>query len=81
MPSSLLIYQHQSQNAFSRHLSRFLDNFFELFVPDFLHEWELGVWKNLLIHLIRILYALKDGKVHEFNERWVPPRILHFSPG
>ena len=26
-------------------------------VVDFLHEFELGVWKALFTHLIRVLYA------------------------
>ncbi|GBE88316.1 hypothetical protein SCP_1301310 [Sparassis crispa] len=30
-------------------------------------EWELGVWKQILIHLIRILHAVKGGKVQEFD--------------
>lgn len=60
-----------TQNAFSSVLSEFIPNFFDLFVPDFLHEWELGVWKQLLIHLVRILYAEKRGRVEEFNARYV----------
>lgn len=33
-----------------------------MMVPDFLHEFELGVWKTLFTHLIRVLYAIRpDG--------------------
>ena len=33
-----------------------------MLVVDLLHEFELGVWKTLFIHLIRLLYAAgKDG--------------------
>ncbi|KZT20578.1 hypothetical protein NEOLEDRAFT_1158607 [Neolentinus lepideus HHB14362 ss-1] len=39
-------------------------------VVDELHEWELGVWKNLLIHLIRILHAAKEDRISEFNTRF-----------
>ena len=28
-----------------------------MLVVDFMHEFELGIWKALLVHLIRILYA------------------------
>jgi hypothetical protein len=28
-----------------------------MLVVDFLHEFELGVWKGLFTHLIRVLYA------------------------
>ncbi|TFK33056.1 hypothetical protein BDQ12DRAFT_700924 [Crucibulum laeve] len=28
-----------------------------MMVPDFMHEFELGVWKALFTHLIRVLYA------------------------
>lgn len=28
-----------------------------MLVVDFMHEVELGVWKALFVHLIRILYA------------------------
>ena len=28
-----------------------------MLVVDLLHEFELGVWKALFIHLIRVLYA------------------------
>lgn len=30
---------------------------FRMAVVDFMHEWELGVWKALLIHLIRLVTA------------------------
>jgi len=33
-------------------------NVFRMLVVDFMHEFELGVWKTLLLHLIRILYAV-----------------------
>jgi hypothetical protein len=32
-----------------------------MLVVDFMHEFELGVWKALLVHLIRILYAAASG--------------------
>jgi hypothetical protein len=44
-----------------------------MLVVDFMHEFELGVWKALFIHLIWILYAAAPaGKlVAILNERYV----------
>ncbi|KAI0030620.1 hypothetical protein K488DRAFT_53810 [Vararia minispora EC-137] len=39
-----------------------------MLVVDIMHEFELGVWKSLLLHLIRILNSLGTSKVQEFNE-------------
>lgn len=33
-------------------------NIFPIFVVDLLHEFELGVWKGVFIHLIRMLVTL-----------------------
>ena len=32
-----------------------------MLVVDLLHEFELGVWKTLFAHLIRLLYAAGGG--------------------
>jgi hypothetical protein len=32
-----------------------------MLVVDFMHEFELGVWKTLFKHLIRILHAAASG--------------------
>ena len=37
------------KNAFSTRLFTFGFNFFSLFVPDLLHELELGVWKAIFM--------------------------------
>lgn len=60
------------QNAFSEFFQDVdsLVNYFELFVSDILHEWELGSWLSLLRHLIRILNSLGEDKVQEFNRRF-----------
>lgn len=34
-----------------------------------MHEFELGVWKAVLAHLIRILYARGNEMVGEFDLR------------
>ncbi|KAF9491142.1 hypothetical protein BDN71DRAFT_1484211 [Pleurotus eryngii] len=41
-----------------------------MFVPDLLHEFELGVWKAIFIHLIRILHTLGPDSVTSLNERY-----------
>lgn len=40
-------------------------------VPDLMHEFELGVWKAIFIHLLRILAAHSTEAVDEMNARWV----------
>ncbi|KAI0028967.1 hypothetical protein K488DRAFT_7820, partial [Vararia minispora EC-137] len=41
-----------------------------MLVVDLMHEFELGVWKALLLQLIRILHAVGPSAVQEFNERF-----------
>jgi hypothetical protein len=59
------------QNAFSRKLSPLGFNFFLMLVVDLLHEFELGVWKALFIHLLRILHAANKTSISELNRRYV----------
>ena len=45
-----------------------------MMVVDLMHEFELGVWKTLFTHLIRILYAVSErpgALVDELNSRYV----------
>ncbi|KAL6303260.1 hypothetical protein BKA93DRAFT_735257 [Sparassis latifolia] len=58
-----------TENAFALRLAEFLTNLFIIFLPDLMHEWELGVWKAIVMHLVRILIAAKGGKVQEFDAR------------
>jgi hypothetical protein len=37
---------------------------------DILHEFDLGVWKSILEHLIRILNTLGDSYILEMNCRF-----------
>ena len=43
-----------------------------MLVPDLLHEFELGVWKAVFAHLIRILYAAGGDLIQELNRQYVP---------
>jgi hypothetical protein len=58
------------QNAFSAALSQFGFDFHGMLTVDLLHEVELGVWKALLMHLIRMLHACGVDKVRIFDERY-----------
>lgn len=42
-----------------------------MLVPDLLHEFELGVWKAIFTHLMRILNAKGDDSIQKLNERCV----------
>ncbi len=42
-----------------------------MFVPDLLHEFELGVWKATFTHLMCILYAMGGTVVQELNKRYI----------
>jgi hypothetical protein len=53
----------------SDNLSPFGFNVFAALVVDLLHEFELGIWRMLLIHLLRILTALNRDLVHELDRR------------
>jgi hypothetical protein len=48
------------QNAFVEKLGPGF-NLSRMLVVDFMHEVELGVWKALFVHLIRILHAAAPG--------------------
>ncbi|KAG6914252.1 hypothetical protein DXG01_001450 [Tephrocybe rancida] len=57
-------------NAFSDRLQKFGLHWPAIFAVDLLHEIELGVWKNLLIHLLRILESVDDNMLHELDRRF-----------
>jgi hypothetical protein len=58
-----------THNAFSQKLARFGFNIFPVLVVDLMHEFELGVWKALFIHLLRILNAADKALVNELDRR------------
>ncbi|KAG8952082.1 hypothetical protein FRC03_012273 [Tulasnella sp. 419] len=57
-------------NAFSKALAPLGFDFHKMLVNDFLHEFELGEWKALFTHLIRILYSQSNDLVHELDARF-----------
>jgi len=41
-----------------------------MLVPDFMHEFELGVWKAMLTHLIWILHTFGEDAIQNLNRRY-----------
>jgi hypothetical protein len=71
------------QNAFMEKLGPKFDVSWML-VVDFMHEFELGVWKALFVHLICVLYAAAPGGrlVAVLDKRYVlSVMILCLLPG
>jgi hypothetical protein len=52
---------NDSQNKFVEKLGSLGLDPFRMLVVDFMHECELGTWKALFTHLIRILFVLPEG--------------------
>ncbi|KAJ3540488.1 hypothetical protein NMY22_g4264 [Coprinellus aureogranulatus] len=59
-------------NAFSSRLFGTGFNIFSAIVVDILHEYEIGVFKALFLHLIRVLEASASGSVlvHQLDRRY-----------
>ncbi|KAL0566510.1 hypothetical protein V5O48_015503 [Marasmius crinis-equi] len=59
-----------TRNTFSKRLLPFGVNFYQMLVPDILHEFELGVWKAVFTHLLRILCCLGGDSIQKLNARY-----------
>ncbi|KAH9900331.1 uncharacterized protein BXZ73DRAFT_62717, partial [Epithele typhae] len=63
-----------TQSAFSVRFAgddNFDFNVYDLFVPDLMHEFELGVWKATFTHLLRILFACEvQSAVQRLDKRY-----------
>ena len=57
------------QNAFSNLLGSLGFGIFGTLAVGFLHEFELGVWKSVLIHILRLLDAADPKIKDEFDRR------------
>ncbi len=44
---------------------------FDMLVVDLMHEVELGVWKAVFIHLLRLLECHNESLKHEMDRRQV----------
>ncbi|KAJ7117673.1 hypothetical protein C8R44DRAFT_578842, partial [Mycena epipterygia] len=61
-----------TRNAFSDRLSKFNFDPFRMLVPDFMHEFELGVFKAFFVHLLRIVAAHGgNALLGELDKRYV----------
>ncbi|KAF8348458.1 hypothetical protein F5887DRAFT_1071390 [Amanita rubescens] len=60
------------RSAFSTRFYEYGFNHYNMFVPDLLHEFELGVWKATFIHLMRILHANGNDSIQNLNKRYAP---------
>ncbi|KIM52324.1 hypothetical protein SCLCIDRAFT_141352 [Scleroderma citrinum Foug A] len=56
-------------NAFVESLSPTAFDLFCMLVIDLLHEFELGVWKAIFTHLLRLPESLNPSMVHELDHR------------
>ena len=76
---SLVVQLSATQNSFCERLERLKQSgkefdISQMMVVDLLHEFELGVWKALLTHLIRLLHAASKqpgALVDILNARYV----------
>ncbi|KXN91848.1 hypothetical protein AN958_11788 [Leucoagaricus sp. SymC.cos] len=94
-PTSFTAYHlaYIPSNAFSTFSTQVRElrfDYHHMFMPDLLHEFELGTWKATFIHLICILLAAGDGPVQELNcschlipayahgqVSWLGPSLIH----
>ena len=58
-------------NAFSDRLSPLGFNLFSIFLPDLMHKVELGGWKVIFIHLLRMLQSIGEEWLVELDRRCV----------
>jgi hypothetical protein len=40
-----------------------------MFVNDLMHEFELGVWRAIFTHLLRILFSVDKALINELDRR------------
>ena len=80
--SSILLHvtnTQRLQSAFSVCLAKFGFNHYSMFAPDLMHEFELGVWKALFTHILRLLVALGNDSLQEFDSRYFLTLSNHCS--
>ncbi|KAF8834366.1 hypothetical protein BDN67DRAFT_992678 [Paxillus ammoniavirescens] len=58
-------------SAFSEQLHHTGFDLFVMLMVDILHEFELGVWKAILVHLLRIVDCPKKSMTHELDCQYV----------
>jgi hypothetical protein len=46
-------------------------NYYSMFIVDLLHEFKLGMWKAIFMHLLCMLYTEGQDKIQTMNARQV----------
>ncbi|KAG1833197.1 hypothetical protein DFJ58DRAFT_643689, partial [Suillus subalutaceus] len=57
-------------NVFLDQLGPLGFNIFCALVVDLLHEFEIGIWKSLFIHLLCIICVQDKALIHELDQRF-----------
>lgn len=65
---------------FSERLSKYGFDFHSMFIVDLLHEFELGVWKAVFTHLLRLLYAQGADGIQLLNKRYIQSISVGYNP-
>ncbi len=68
---SLALNRSYRQSAFSDKLGPYGHDVYQMLVPDVMHEVELGVWKAVFKHLVRVLIAAGGDGVQRLDQRYV----------
>ena len=63
--------EYPFKNAFANRLSDLGFEIYDVFSPDLMHDFETGVWKSLLIHLVRLLEAYDAKLLREVDRRYL----------
>lgn len=59
------------QSTFSQRFAEHGINFYSWFVPDVLHEFEIGVFKAFFTHILQVLHAFGTENIATLNCRYV----------
>lgn len=62
---------HGSKSAFSEKLAHVGVNFFQWFLIDHMHEFEMGRWRDVFVHLLRIITCFNPALINEIDRRYV----------
>ncbi|KIJ40747.1 hypothetical protein M422DRAFT_173372 [Sphaerobolus stellatus SS14] len=66
-------------NTFSQIVTHQSFNKYQMFTVDLMHEFELGVWKSVLLHLVRLMEQLGPTIINTFNNRYIFYHVFPFG--
>ena len=52
---------------------------FLVLVVDILHEFDLGILKSVLKHLLQILHVVNPSHIHVVNDRYVLSHLYEYT--